>query len=298
MGELLLVICGMVRSTDLFFRISVMKEVPVLAIITWEHFINAMIVIPIIFKHRKDYAKMTLRDVFLMLLIGCGSSVCGLLFFSKAYSYMNPALVILLQKLQPIITITFGILLLGEKPGKGFYFWALTAIIASYFVSFSMANPFSGEWYKSAAGVFFAVLAAFFWGGGTAWGKLLLNKYDPLFVFGNRLFIGAIFAGALSSLFGSGMHVEKVFASSNPLIFKFLYMALVPGFLATFLFYKGLNQIRASVSAVLELVFPLSSILIMWFFFNKPLDNVQIAAGAILCTSIIIITTRFSARKQ
>ncbi|MBF0545984.1 MAG: DMT family transporter [Candidatus Riflebacteria bacterium] len=289
MGEFLLVLCGVLRSTDLFFRLSVMKIVPVLTMITWEHFINACIVIPILWKLRDDFKKISLRDGVFFLLVGCGSSVGGLLCFSKAYSFMNPALVVLLQKLQPLITILFSALLLGETLNWSFYPWAAIAVASSYFVSFSFTNPFSGEWHQIAWGTLFSLLAAFFWGGGTAWGKILLKSFNPLFVFANRLVIGAIFAGALMVLTKENIMFERVFASEDPLFLKLFYMALVPGLFATTFFYQGLQKVRASISAILELSFPLSSIIIMWAFFNKSLDSIQICSGIILCISMFMV---------
>jgi len=288
-GSLMLVFCGIARSTDLFFRIPVIAKLPVPTIVFWEHFITSLILFPFVFKFRKQFSKVPSKDWLLFIMIGAGASALGILFFTKAFFYLNPALVILLQKLQPLVTIVFGVIILKEKINKGFVKWAILAVVASYFITFSTANPFSGHWKQLGIGVFYTLLAVFFWGSGTVWGKMLLNKYDKNFVLLNRFLIGTIFTFFLSLMFYGGVGLGTL---NKELLLNLGYMAIVPGFLATGFFYYGLNHVKASVASILEMVFPLSSVVIMWVFFDRPLDNVQLISSIILIFSIMKITTK------
>jgi len=288
-GAIFLALCGILRSTDLFFRIPVLEALPVLVIVMWEHMINTVAILPVGFKYRLDYRKIARLDVLLFMLVGWGASAMGILCFTQAFKFMNPALVILLQKLQPVITILLGVVFLKESLSRRFFLWAPLAIVASYFVSFSLTNPFSGEWKQIAMGTGFTLLAALFWGSGTVWGKLLLRKFDANFVLANRFLMGMVFTVVLAVTFVGGNAFSDV-VSRPDLLGRLLYMALVPGLVATGFFYWGLHKVDASIASILELIFPLSSVVIMWVFFHQPLDIVQIAAAVVLFVSIIAIT--------
>ncbi len=282
LAPLFVALCGIIRSTDLFFRTPAVKEIAVLTLITWEHLINLAVVLPILINNFRQYKVFDRKDFLLFILVGCGASALGILCFTEAFLYMNPALAVLMQKLQPIITISLGAILLREKISHSLVAWSLLAIVSSYFVSFGLTDPFSGEWQKIAIGSIFAILAAFFWGSGTIWGKMLLQKYSQLFVMANRFFFGAIFTLIISHLFGNGLQIESVFSETKPVFGGIVYMALISGFVATTFFYVGLKWVNATLASILELFFPVSSVLIMWLGFNRPLSGVQIAAGLVM----------------
>ncbi len=281
-----LLACGILRSTDLFFRTPIIKKIPILTLISWEHFVNFLLVLPLIFIFRKEYKKLNLKDFGLFCLIGFGASALGILCFTEAFAFMNPALAVLLQKLQPIFSIALGVIVLKEKPKKGFFLWAAVAILASYLVSFGTTNPFSGEGYKIAIGSFFALAAAFFWGGGTIWGKILLKKYNQGFLVANRFLFGFAFCLVLSFATGKGTGIELVMANGSDNLWSIFYMATISGLIATSFFYSGLRWVDATLASILELVFPFSSVAIMWMFFNRPISTVQIFASAVLFFSM------------
>lgn len=282
----LVALCGVLRSTDLYFRTPVTGVLAVLPLITWEHLINLALVTPILLANLRQYAMFSLRDFFLFVLVGCGASAAGILCFTQAFHYMNPALVVLLQKLQPLITITLGVIVLKERINLKFCLWALVAIASSYFVTFGGVDPFTGEWEKIAVGAGFALLAAFFWGSGTIWGKMLLEKYSQLFLMSNRFLFGAVFALAASYFTGSGLETEIVFAAEKPLFGSIIYMAIISGFIATTFFYTGLKWVNAAMVSILELVFPVSSVVIMWYSFNRPLSGLQIFAALVMFSAM------------
>jgi len=291
LGVVLMVICHLLRSTDVFFRVGVVKEVPVTILIMWEHLFNTAALAPLLLKNWRVYTRISARDLLLFLLVGWGASALGILCFTQAFHYINPALVILLQKLQPLVTISLGVALLGERFKPVFFVWAGTAVVSSYFVSFSLTNPFSGEWSKVGIGTCFALGAVFFWGSGTVWGKFLLRSYDQIFILANRFLLGSFFTVLLAWSVNSDFWAGAILAPNGPLFWKILYMALVPGLLATGLFYFGLSNVEASIASILELIFPLSSVLIMWKFFGQSLDRVQIGAAFILFYSMSRITS-------
>jgi drug/metabolite transporter, DME family len=297
-GAVLVSLCGIVRSTDLFFRVDAMRAIPVPVLIFWEHLINLVAVSPILWHERACYRLIGRREAVLFVLVGAGASAMGILCFTTAFRYVNPALAVLLQKLQPLFTIGLGMFFIGDRPFPGFFRWAVPAIAASYFVSFSLVNPFSSAGATAAAGMACAVGAAFFWGSGTVWGKLLLRRFGPHFIMANRFLVGTVFSGLVALLWHGDLAVDQVWTGTVPLWSHIAYMALGPGLIATTLFYQGLQWVEASLSSIVELVFPLSSVFIMWVFFARPLDAVQVASGLVLCWCIVILTRRQDAFRR
>jgi len=286
LAGMLVAICGILRSTDLYFRNPIIKTLPVIILITWEHLINLVLIMPVLVAKRREFMRLDRRDLALMLGIGVGASALGVLFFTQAFHYINPALAVLLQKLQPVMTILLGSFILREKISRQFAGWALLAIGCSYFVSFGMTNPFTGAGIAMAKGAACAVAAAFFWGSGTVWGKLMLNKFDQHFVLGCRLMVGSLFTLLLTLAMYGRLETAVIFSAEQPLIGSIFYMAVISGILATSFFYAGLKWVRASLASILELFFPVSSVVIMWLSFNRPIDGVQIIAGLIMFLAV------------
>lgn len=283
----LVAMCGILRSTDLYFRNPIIASLPVVVLISWEHLINLALVSPLFWIKRRQFRLLQSRDLFYFVMVGFGASAMGVLCFTEAFRYINPALAVLMQKLQPIITITLGAVLLREKISRKFFVWAALAIICSYFVSFGLTDPFTGEWRKTAIGAGLAIAAAFFWGSGTIWGKMLLQKYDQSFVLACRFLLGAIFASTLAFIIHGGLKTEVVI--NQGLYKSIFYMAAISGVLATSFFYAGLKWVKASVASILELFFPVSSVLIMWLSFNRPITWLQIAAALVMFFAVFQI---------
>ena len=283
----LVALCGILRSTDLYFRNPIIASLPVVVLIAWEHLINLAVVSPMFWLKRRQFSLLVRRDIFYFLMIGFGASAMGVLCFTEAFRYINPALAVLMQKLQPVMTITLGVVLLREKVSRQFFAWAALAIICSYFVSFGFTDPFTGEWKKSAIGAVFAVAAAFFWGSGTIWGKLLLQKYDQSFVLACRFLLGAVFSVVLAFAIHGGLKYDLVI--SGELYKSIIYMAVISGVFATSFFYAGLKWVKASLASILELFFPVSSVIIMWLSFNRPITWIQGGAALVMFYAVFRI---------
>lgn len=281
-AAVLVALCGILRSTDLYFRNPVIKSLPVIVLIAWEHLINLTAALPVLYKKRHEFGRIAAKDLLHFAGIGIGASALGILCFTQAFHYINPALAVLLQKLQPVMTIALGVIFLKEKVNRDFILWALLAIVCSYFVSFGMTNPFSGEGKSLATGAAYAVAAAFFWVGGTICGKSLLGKFDQHFVMACRFLVGGIFTALLAFASYGGLQVDVIFSDEQPLFGSVVYMALISGILATSFFYAGLKWVKASLASILELFFPVSSVVIMWWSFNRPVSIEQLIAGLVM----------------
>lgn len=274
-------LCGILRSTDLFFRNPTLAAIPIIVLISWEHLVNLLVLSPTIPSVQKELKLITPKDLLHLIIVGFGASAMGLICFSASFAHINPAITVIFQKLQPLITIALSVVFLKEKINRKFLLWTLFTMLCVILVSVDLSFPKQQDFSSLFKGIGLAVLAATFWGSGTVFGKLLLKKYSQRFVVLSRFALGALFGVALSYLIGNGLETEKILGDKT-LFMPIVYMALISGTLAVNFFYAGLQKIQASLIGVLELFFPVFSVLIMWYFFNKPLSPTQIFFALLL----------------
>jgi drug/metabolite transporter (DMT)-like permease len=160
--------------------------------ITLEHLIACVALLPW-FPGFAPLKKLSPKDWFLLLYIACGVSVGGILCFTTAFGLINPAVVILLQKLQPIVTITLSIVFLRERIAKSFYPLAALAMAAGYVLVFGFHLPDNILHGDAIVGAMLALAATALWGSGTALGKSLLTRMEPKLLTRYRYFFGLAF---------------------------------------------------------------------------------------------------------
>ncbi len=289
LGSIFVLICMLIRSTDVFFRYTALKIVSATQLIFFEHLIACLFLIFFIKQFR--LIKLSLKEWFFLIFISCGTSVGGILFFTLAFSYINPSVVILFQKLQPLVTIFFAFFVLGERKSYKFFLLSFIALLSSYLLAFEFTFPTVQLLKKSEfTGIVFSLLSVFFWGLGTVFGKSLLIKMNTFQITFYRYYLGLVFSGFLVLLteknFLFKLSFNKVF------LFSVSYMALFPGLLSLFLYYLGLKKVSASTASILELFFPVCSVIIVWVFLDKPLSLVQIIAGITLLISIFCVSVQ------
>lgn len=284
-GSYLILLCMLIRSTDVFFRFNILKIISPIQLIFLEHFIACIVLT--LFWRKFKFIKLNFKEWFSLIFISWGASVGGILFFTLAFMYINPSVVILFQKLQPVVTISLAFLILGERKNYKFFLLASLALFSSYIVAFEFTFPSIQLLRKKEfIGAMFSLIAVFLWGSGTVFGKFLLKKMGSLEVTVYRYYLGLIFSAFLAFL------IDKALFSNlaNNVILGVSYMALFPGLLSLVLYYIGLKSTSASTASILELFFPISSVTIVWIFLDKPLSFIQIIAGFFLIISIFCVS--------
>jgi drug/metabolite transporter (DMT)-like permease len=277
----------LLRATDVFFRSGTLRGVPPLELITWEHLIAALFLTPW-FPGIQPLKNLSFRDWITLLFVAWGVSVGGILCFTTAFSLINPAIVILLQKLQPIITIILSILILRERVVPSFYPLAGVAIASAWVLVFGFSIPDITLQAGQSTGAILALCAAALWGSGTTFGKSLLLKMDSRTLTHYRYYFGLMFALYLSAR--AGILTQPAIFDNPPLLLNVMYMALVPGMAALFFFYAGLQHTPAAMASILELFFPVASVIIAWVFLGQRLTPTQLGAAAVLLVTIIAVS--------
>jgi drug/metabolite transporter (DMT)-like permease len=265
-GPALVFIAAMLWASDAPFRLHLTQSLSSTFIVFGEHFFDCLVAVPILFFHWKDIKNLSWREWLAVLFIAVGGSALGSVFFTQAFHYMNPSVVILLQKVQPLIAIFLAWAILGEQVHPRFWLWSILALFGAYLVSFPnlVAETYAGEVFSpNAQGALLALLAATLWGASTVLAKYVLRKAAFQTMTGLRFVVAFVFLGFLNAW-------QHTFPALNTLtatdyLFT-LIIALTSGVFSLYLYYYGLQFTRASIATIAELGFPLAAVFVNAYF--------------------------------
>jgi len=239
-----------------------------------------------------EYKKLkffTRNDLIIVALIALFGGAIGTLSIVKALFLINfkeLSIVVLLQKLQPVFAIILAAVILKEKISKYFIIWASIALLGGYTLTFGFNAPDFHTGSTTAQSAMFALLAAFSFGSSTVFSKMLLQKHSfqtaTFFRYGFTSLIMLVF------ILITGNYIQFSQVSETNWIIFFI-IAITTGSGAIFLYYFGLNQVKASVAIICELFFPISTIVFDYIFNGSRLSAVQWASAALMVFAIIIL---------
>lgn len=291
-GPALIALAALLWATDAPFRAPLAHQMDVTLIVLMEHLVGgAVLFVWVMLRNRSELFKLKPLDWVLAFIVGAGAAALATLLFTASLAHLNPSVVILLQKLQPIFVVLIAYALLKERPEGSFYGWAALALAAAIFLTLphlhvqTLLHQTSWE----SKSVLYAVAAAALWGASTVFGKILLQRHSPSVVTFWRYAFGAL---ALIVLFAvspstGAIHALNSFATLKSL----LYLSLVSGLLSMVLYYRGLSQTSASTATFAELTYPVSAVLFNAWFLGATLSPLQAAAATVLIFSVLRISS-------
>ncbi len=236
------------------------------------------------YRYLKQFSR---QDFLVILMIALFGGAIGTLSIVKALFLINfkeLSVVVLLQKLQPVFAIILAAVILKERINKYFILWASVALIGGYFLTFGFSPPDLHTGSKTALSAMYALLAALSFGSSTVFSKMILQKYSfktaTFYRYGFTALIMLIF------LFLSGKSLD--FSQVNRINWLiFFIIAITTGSGAIFLYYFGLNHVKASVAVMCELFFPISTIIFDYIFNGSRLSAVQWVSAALMIYAIV-----------
>lgn len=278
-GPFLIALAAFLWGLDGILRRSLGGLSPI-AIVAYEHTIGFALILPFFFRamRREIFPR---KEKIILLFIALLSSVLGTLWFTSALlrtNFIPFSVVFLLQKLQPIFAILGASLILKEKISKHYAAWAAVALVAAYFVTFPFGKVNFATGSGTAMAALLALLAAFAWGFSTPFSRYLLLKHSSTAVTGWRFVLAAMLAGVIG-LFYSGTIFRAPVASEA---WRLLAIALSTGMVALWIYYRGLRSTEAKVATILELIFPLTAVVIDILLYHTVLSWSQYAAALVL----------------
>lgn len=295
-GILFIVVACILWALDTLIRYPLMFQgLSAELIVFGEHLILTLIFLPILYKKREKFFNLKMSQLFNFFIIGGMGSAIGTLTFTKAFGLINPSLVILLQKLQPVIAISLSAIILKETMKKEFFLWALLALVGGILISYQDLLPgilevsdkgldFSGN---SLKGYLLTMIAVVSWGGATVFGKKLSRTgFGETEIMSGRFTMGLICLLPLLLSFNISINVSlanwtKIFA-----------MAIMSGVVAMYFYYRGLKSIPAHIATLAEMFFPFMAIGVNWIFLGKDLTLMQILGAIFLLISSSVIQSK------
>ncbi len=254
------------------------------------HLVPFVLMNTFLFKEYKKLKEFTKADFFVLSSIAFFGGALGTLAIVKALflvNFQHLSVVVLLQKLQPIFAIILAAIFLKEKIKKYFIFWAVIAVVASYFLTFGFHLPHLEKDADLIQAALWALVAAFSFGTSTVLSKKALTRFPyyttNFYRFGFTavlMLFYVLFVGKL----GEFENVTKI----NWMFF--VIIALTTGSGAIFLYYYGLNKVKAMVSTICELFFPISAILFDYFVNHHELSPIQWVSAIVMITAIVEIS--------
>ncbi len=262
-------------------------------IVFYEHCILALIFSAGLLPNIRRIGELRLADIFSFLVIGCLGSAIATVAFTESFQYLNPSLVILLQKLQPVVAIGLAALVLKEELQKQFVAWACVCLLGGLLVSSPDIERFYGLLVSNFGAVSSDValrgyglvgVSILGWGATTVFGKRLsMVGFETRSIMGGRFLLGLV---ALIPF----VHFDRaLILPRGEDYLRILIMVIISGALAMWLYYQGLRRLSAKTTAVAEMFFPFFAIIVNWIFLGKELTQLQLIGGAILIFGSFVI---------
>ncbi len=286
----LVFLAAMLWATDAPFRMELTKHLNSNFIVLAEHFVDVLLIAPILIHGFAKLKKLRVNDWLAVIFIAAGGSALASVAFTQAFRYVNPSVAILLQKLQPFVAISLAAGVLKEKLSIRYWEWAVTAIVGAYLISFPNLKPelFPGEQFNpNIIGVGYALLAALLWGASTVFGKYVLASTDFKMMTGLRFSVAFLFLFVLNVVTRSIPPLSQVDLADWVFV---VIISVTSGVVAIFVYYKGLENTRASVATIAELGFPTAAVIVNWLFLDATLVPVQLLGMVVLVFAIFRLT--------
>lgn len=241
----------------------------------------------LLFKQYKSLKLFSKKDFAIFTLIALTGGSLGTLAIVKALflvNFQHLSIVVLLQKLQPIFAIILATLILKEKITRNFTLWAFLAIVAGYTLTFGFNLPHASSNSNTILAALFALTAAICFGSSTVFSKMVLSKYNFETVTFYRYGFTTVLMFLLVLTMGK---FDQIKATTTINWVFFLIIGLTTGSGAIFLYYFGLKKVKAIVSIIIELLFPISAIVFDYLINDVLLSPIQWLSAAVMIFAII-----------
>ena len=293
-GTFLVILACLFWGMDTLIRYPLVERgINPVTIVFYEHIILTLIFSLGLFPAIKRIGELKLADVFSFIIVGGIGSAVATVAFTEAFQYLNPSLVILLQKLQPVVAIILSAIILKEEIQKQFLVWAFVCMIGGLLIS----SPDIVRLYELMRSDMGIVISDNALHGYTLVGVSIVG-WGATTVFGKRLsMVGFDTKSIMAGRFLTGLLVLIPFVKWNRSLIlpqgedylRILIMVLISGALAMWLYYQGLKRLSARTTAIAEMFFPFFAILVNWFFLGIQLNDWQLVGGGILVIGSLII---------
>lgn len=287
-GPLFIILAAFLWSLDGLLRVS-LYSLPPIVVVFWEHFIGFLILLPMLLSMWKKVLSIKPKVWSAFAWVTVLSSILGTVLYTAALgkvNYIQFSVVVLLQQTQPLFVVLFGRLIVKERIEKVFWPLLAVALAGAYLVSFPAGvNAATGA--GTAIAALMALGAAFSWGSSTAFSRYALIRLPSLVVTGLRFGLASLLGIVVVLAMGYQKQATNVTSGQ---LWTLVAIALSTGMVALVIYYYGLKRTPARVSAICELTWPLSAVVIDYVYFHKTLTASQWIGAVLLLVSITAVS--------
>lgn len=296
-GVLFVILACFLWALDTLIRYPLVdKGIDPMVIVFFEHALLTLFFLPKLIISLPRIGELKFSDAFSFMIVGIVGSCIATLAFTGAFVYLNPSLVILLQKFQPVIAVFLAWAILKEPLPRPFLFWSVVCLLGALLVS---APDVEKVWLllrlspdklasdAAVRGYGLVAVSVVAWGATTVFGKKLsLAGFEPGSLLAGRFLLGFV---AISFVVPWGQ--KMVFA--EPIDYARLgIMVIFSGLGAMWLYYQGLKRLPAKMCSIVEMFFPLMAVIVNWVFLGKQLSDIQLLGGALLVVGAFILQVK------
>ena len=262
-------------------------------IVLFEHLILVTVIIAFFIVQGRKFNFLSRQTIVPFIVIGIFGSALGTLAFTEAFYLANPTVVILLQKLQPLVAVTLACVLLKEQINSRFFIWLGLALLGSLLLIWPDLKALLSSFRegdlehnnKALLGYGLALFAVISWGSATVFGKKLSSKgLNSIDLMAGRFSFGLL--GMLPFAFITPTLVTTIEIS---IFQKIAILALLSGVFGMYFYYQGLKRIPAHWATLAEMFFPVAAIFINWLFLSVAMTQVQLIGAATLIAASTMI---------
>jgi drug/metabolite transporter (DMT)-like permease len=251
------------------------------------HALPFLIMQAFLYRQYRFLKTFTYQDIAILVMIALFGGAIGTISIVKALFLVNfkeLSIVVLLQKLQPVFAIALASVILKEKLSKYFIIWAVIALFGGYFLTFGLETPDFRTGSNTTLAALYALIAAFSFGSSTVFSKMILQRYSFKTATFYRYGITALLMFLFILVTGKLNNVTQVTANNWVI---FIIIAFTTGSGAIFLYYHGLNRVKAILAIMCELFFPISTIFFDYLINGNRLSVIQWISAAVMIYAII-----------
>tara|TARA_B100001971_G_scaffold215192_1_gene259795 strand:- start:45827 stop:46726 length:900 start_codon:yes stop_codon:yes gene_type:complete len=293
LGFSFIVLACALWAVDTLIRYPLAGQMSASSIVFYEHLLLSVIFSVVFFKAFSAFKHIKFNHIISFVIIGMLGSALATLAFTRAFMFLNPSIVIILQKFQPVIAVSLAAFVLKEKVNKYFMLWAFVSLVGAVLISYEdLLNIVNSESQLSelffhdgaALGYILVMFTIFGWGAATVFGKkLTLEGYSNEQIMAGRFLFGLL---AMVPFY----FIDNTFFTHNVEVYsKVSLMVLLSGLLAMYLYYMGLRRTSARSATLAEMFFPFMAVIVNWLFLDARLTAIQMFGGGILLLGSLVI---------
>ena len=133
----------------------------------------------------------------------------------------------------------------------------------------------------------FAIIAAILWGFNYALAEKILKSISPTTLLALEMIIGAVLFTCISFFTTMKKDIEILTADSSLLLLTIAEIAIV--LIASYFITTSINLKNATIAGIVELTYPIFTIIFTWFLFNQNHVNLSVILGGLLIFAGVLI---------